>query len=39
LEVSLGGKSTTFETVGYIGPGDIRYLILVVAAIKVGYKV
>ena len=38
LEESLG-KSTTFETLAYLGPSDIRYFILAVAASKVGYKV
>lgn len=33
------GKSTSFETIGYSGPGDLRYFIFVIAAIKVGYKV
>ncbi|KAH8810616.1 hypothetical protein F5884DRAFT_257643 [Xylogone sp. PMI_703] len=37
LEDSLG-KGVNFETLGYIGPGDLRYLILTVAAIKAGYK-
>jgi hypothetical protein len=35
----LLGKSTTFETLAYLGPSDLRYFILVVAASKVGYKV
>lgn len=38
LESELG-KCTTFEALGYIGPGDLRYFILAVAAIKVGYIV
>ena len=38
LERSLG-KSSTFETLAYIGPFDLRYFILLVAAPKVGYKV
>ncbi|KAH7400247.1 hypothetical protein BKA64DRAFT_723003 [Cadophora sp. MPI-SDFR-AT-0126] len=33
LENELG-KCTTFEPLGYIGPGDLRYFILAVAAIK-----
>ncbi len=33
------GKSETFETIGYLGPIDLRYPILLVAAIKTGYKV
>lgn len=38
LERSLG-KGANFETLGYVGPGDLRYIILTVAAIKAGYKV
>ncbi len=33
------GKSETFKTIGYLGPIDLRYPILLVAAIKTGYKV
>ncbi|KAF2203122.1 ochratoxin A non-ribosomal peptide synthetase [Delitschia confertaspora ATCC 74209] len=33
------GDSKRFETLAYIGPGDLRYSILVVAGIKSGYKV
>ena len=33
------GKSQSFETLPYMGPNDMRYIILVVAAVKVGYKV
>jgi hypothetical protein len=32
------GKSKEFETIAYIGPGDLRYSIIVVAAIKAGFK-
>ena len=32
-----GGKD--FETLAYIGPGDLRYSIIVVAGMKAGYKV
>jgi len=39
LERTLGGRSTTFETLAYVGPNDIRYMVLVLAAIKAGYKV
>jgi hypothetical protein len=38
LDKSLG-KGTNFDTLGYIGPGDLRYLILTISAIKTGYKV
>jgi hypothetical protein len=38
LEKELG-KSTNFEPLGYIGPGDLRYFILAVAALKTGYIV
>lgn len=33
------GKGEDFPTITYIGPSDLRYSIMVVAAIKVGYKV
>jgi hypothetical protein len=33
------GKSRSFETLAYIGPNDLRYLIVLVAGIKTGYKV
>ena len=33
------GKSTSVETFAYIGPNDLRYLIVLVAGIKAGYKV
>jgi hypothetical protein len=33
------GKGENFPTITYIGPSDLRYSIMVVAAIKVGYKV
>ncbi|KAI0868670.1 acetyl-CoA synthetase-like protein [Hypoxylon argillaceum] len=32
------GQPSDFETVAYIGSNDIRYLLLMFAAIKVGYK-
>ncbi|KAL9117063.1 MAG: hypothetical protein Q9187_006405 [Circinaria calcarea] len=38
LESTLG-KSSDFETIAYIGPADLRYVILAIAATKVGYKV
>ncbi|KAL8640786.1 MAG: hypothetical protein Q9228_002325 [Teloschistes exilis] len=38
LEDNLG-RSTSFETLAYIGPFDPRYFILALAAAKVGYKV
>lgn len=38
LEVTFG-RSSTFETMAYIGPNDIRYFIFVLAASYVGYKV
>ncbi|EFQ36824.1 transferase [Colletotrichum graminicola] len=33
------GKSTTFETLGYIGLPDVRHMMLLLAAVKTGYKV
>lgn len=35
----LFGKSLNFETIAYMGPNDPRYHIILIAAIKVGYKV
>ncbi|KAL3459645.1 putative NRPS-like enzyme [Aspergillus heterothallicus] len=32
------GPSTTFETLAYMGPGDLRYHIVLLAAVKAGYK-
>lgn len=34
-----GGKEGDFPTIAYIGPNDARYPILVIAAVKAGYKV
>ncbi|KAF4638022.1 hypothetical protein G7Y89_g45 [Cudoniella acicularis] len=31
-------RSETFETLNYVGPQDLRYLILLIAGIKTGYK-
>lgn len=39
LETTLGGKSSTFETVAYFGVADIRYYIFMLAANKTGHKV
>ena len=39
LESVLGGKSDRFETVGYVGESDVRYLFLVLATNKTGHKV
>lgn len=33
------GKSNTFDTLAYLGPSDLRYHIVLLAAIKTGYKV
>lgn len=33
------GKSSSFETLAYIGLFDVKYHIMVIAATKVGYKV
>lgn len=38
LESKLG-RSENFETICYLGPSDIRYFILAIAACKCGYKV
>lgn len=37
IEQSIG-TSTTCETICYLGPSDLRYCILVIAAAKAGYK-
>ncbi|KAG4438803.1 hypothetical protein IFR05_005694 [Cadophora sp. M221] len=37
LEESLG-RSETFETIAYLGPNDLRSIIVVLAGIKAGYK-
>ena len=33
------GKGYNFATLGYMGPLDLRYIIFMFAAVKVGYKV
>lgn len=33
------GWSTVFDTIAYIGPSDLRYAIVFLAAVKCGYKV
>lgn len=33
------GTSQTFETLSYIGPSDLRYVIMLLGAVKAGYKV
>lgn len=38
IEMNLG-RSTVFETIAYIGPSDLRYAIVFLAAVKCGYKV
>jgi len=37
LENTLG-KGKNFETITYVGPNDVRYPILVLGAVKAGYK-
>ncbi|KAF5870613.1 putative amp-binding enzyme protein [Botrytis fragariae] len=37
MEENLG-RSETFETLNYVGPQDLRYIILLLAAIKTGYQ-
>lgn len=32
------GRSTKFDTIAYIGPTDLRYFVIALAAAKVGYK-
>lgn len=33
------GQSTSFETIAYMGTGDLRYVVVFLAAVKCGYKV
>ncbi|ROV98462.1 hypothetical protein VPNG_08540 [Cytospora leucostoma] len=33
------GRSTSFQTIAYMGPGDLRYVPVFLAAVKCGYKV
>ena len=33
------GASQNFETLSYIGPSDLRYVIMLLGAVKAGYKV
>lgn len=37
IERTLGGKSDNFEVLAYMGPNDVRYMILIAAAVKAGY--
>jgi len=39
LHQTLGGPGKNFETLAYIGINDPRYNIMVLAAVKAGYKV
>lgn len=39
LENNLPPTASTFETIAYTGPKDVRYPILAVAAAKIGKKV
>ncbi|KAF3033927.1 hypothetical protein E8E11_002458 [Didymella keratinophila] len=38
LLIETYGKSESFETLAYIGPTDLRYFIIMLAGMKVGYK-
>lgn len=38
IEQNLG-LSTYFETLAYMGTGDLRYVVVFLAAVKCGYKV
>ena len=38
LENKLG-KGAAFQTLAYLGPSDLRYMIFAMAAVKAGYKV
>ena len=37
FEESLG-KSSNFETLAYMGPSDARYMIMILASVKAGYR-
>ena len=39
LEAQLGPNQERFETVAYVGPKDLAYPVLTMAAVKVGCKV
>jgi acyl-CoA synthetase (AMP-forming)/AMP-acid ligase II len=38
LEKMLG-KGKNFETLAYVGPNDMRYNVIILGAVKAGYKV
>lgn len=38
IETSGRPKEGTFPTIAYIGPNDVRYVVIMVAAVKAGYK-
>jgi hypothetical protein len=33
------GKGRNFETLAYVGPNDMRYNVMILGAVKAGYKV
>jgi hypothetical protein len=33
------GRTTCFDTIAYMGPGDLRYVVVFLAAVKCDYKV
>ncbi|KAI1349456.1 hypothetical protein F5Y01DRAFT_289187 [Xylaria sp. FL0043] len=35
---NCGTPSTKFPTIAYIGPNDVRYIVMVLAAVKAGYQ-
>lgn len=39
LLFSRYGRSDSFETIAYIGPADLSYFIVMLAGVKIGYKV
>ena len=39
IEIAGTPEPGTFPTIAYIGPNDVRYLVIVMAAIKAGFKV
>ena len=39
IEETFVGSGAAFETIGYLGPGDVRYFIFMLAGNKTGFKV
>lgn len=39
VEVCGTPEKDTFPTIAYLGPNDVRYIVLMIAAVKAGYTV